>query len=263
MTPDPYHGNGGGPGNPRDPQSWNRYAYTRGDPVNRVDPSGFGDEPPCTADFCVTGTGTLEEDDEDGLPNPSALTGAQGYGWAGIIFPTSGGSYIASVFQWIDARATADAAAAKVAQISGDNLWSAGCEKDLGAVGVTNAQLEQAAQNVNFQNGYNNNTLVSSLYPSPANSSISPTLTVGQQFQNPTVNAEASLVSDTVFLSPGYFSSVSVYLASGTIMHELLHTITGQTDQTLESDLGITAPNGSVAITIKLLGDCFPGGFPQ
>ena len=39
MTPDPYAASGG----PADPQSWNRYAYTRGDPVNRFDGSGLSD----------------------------------------------------------------------------------------------------------------------------------------------------------------------------------------------------------------------------
>jgi hypothetical protein len=39
MTPDPYQASGG----PSDPQSWNRYAYTRGDPVNRYDPWGTQD----------------------------------------------------------------------------------------------------------------------------------------------------------------------------------------------------------------------------
>src|ERR1035438_7870539 len=33
-TPDPYMASGG----PADPRSWNRYAYTRGDPINRKDP---------------------------------------------------------------------------------------------------------------------------------------------------------------------------------------------------------------------------------
>jgi RHS repeat-associated protein len=36
MTPDPYSGSASA----NDPGSWNRYAYTRGDPVNRVDPGG-------------------------------------------------------------------------------------------------------------------------------------------------------------------------------------------------------------------------------
>jgi hypothetical protein len=39
MTPDPYTNSG----RLSDPQSWNRYAYTRGDPVNRADPAGTCD----------------------------------------------------------------------------------------------------------------------------------------------------------------------------------------------------------------------------
>ncbi len=40
MSPDPYAASGG----PSEPGSWNRYAYTRGDPVNRGDPSGLDDQ---------------------------------------------------------------------------------------------------------------------------------------------------------------------------------------------------------------------------
>jgi RHS repeat-associated protein len=39
MTPDPYMNSAG----PTDPGSWNRYAYTRGDPVNRIDSNGTCD----------------------------------------------------------------------------------------------------------------------------------------------------------------------------------------------------------------------------
>ena len=45
MTPD-----GGKGARAGDPQSWNRYAYTRGDPVNRADPRGTDD---CEADACL------------------------------------------------------------------------------------------------------------------------------------------------------------------------------------------------------------------
>ena len=47
MTPDPYKASGG----PGDPQSWNKYAYTRGDPVNRLDPGGTCDQ---DANYSVT-----------------------------------------------------------------------------------------------------------------------------------------------------------------------------------------------------------------
>jgi RHS repeat-associated protein len=42
LTPDPYRASGG----PADPGSWNRYAHTRGDPINRYDPHGLEDEEP-------------------------------------------------------------------------------------------------------------------------------------------------------------------------------------------------------------------------
>ncbi|MCX6620681.1 MAG: hypothetical protein NTY38_06315 [Acidobacteria bacterium] len=40
LTPDPYQASGG----VADPGSWNRYGYTRGDPVNRTDRNGLQDE---------------------------------------------------------------------------------------------------------------------------------------------------------------------------------------------------------------------------
>lgn len=39
LSPDPYAASAG----PEDPGSWNRYAYTRGDPINRIDPAGTQD----------------------------------------------------------------------------------------------------------------------------------------------------------------------------------------------------------------------------
>jgi RHS repeat-associated protein len=40
LSSDPYKANNGGPGDPKNPQSWNRYAYVQNDPVNAGDPSG-------------------------------------------------------------------------------------------------------------------------------------------------------------------------------------------------------------------------------
>jgi RHS repeat-associated protein len=41
MTTDPYMGSG----SVADPQSWNRYSYTQGDPINKSDPSGLQEVP--------------------------------------------------------------------------------------------------------------------------------------------------------------------------------------------------------------------------
>ena len=51
-SPDPFQAASPGPA---DPQSWNKYVYTRGDPVNRFDPSGLDDI--TTISITVFGTG--------------------------------------------------------------------------------------------------------------------------------------------------------------------------------------------------------------
>ena len=73
MTPDPYMGNSGGPGDPADPQSWNRYDYTRGDPVNRFDPEGTCD----ITTYSTAPDGTIIVNCTDLLPAPST-----GWQWA-------------------------------------------------------------------------------------------------------------------------------------------------------------------------------------
>jgi RHS repeat-associated protein len=62
MTPDSYRGSA----TLNNPQSWNRYAYTRGDPVNRADPSGRDDCDVSSSDFCITTVEDLGDDDDGG-----------------------------------------------------------------------------------------------------------------------------------------------------------------------------------------------------
>jgi RHS repeat-associated protein len=87
MTPDPYRANSAGPGDPGNPQNWNRYAYTAGDPVNAIDPEGT------TFCFVNPSTGLIEEcyDSVDvngstgqaGAPGPAS----GGDGFAGKVMP--------------------------------------------------------------------------------------------------------------------------------------------------------------------------------
>jgi RHS repeat-associated protein len=63
MSPDPYRATATSPSRPSDPLSWNRYSYTRGDPINYGDPRGtqlvyVG------KDVCAVGAGEGTEDTE-------------------------------------------------------------------------------------------------------------------------------------------------------------------------------------------------------
>ena len=80
MTPDLYQGTSGGPGDSNNPQSWNRYAYVLGDPVNWFDPQGLdncspGDPLPCTITVNGNGgSGGGSGGGGGGSPNPGGTT---------------------------------------------------------------------------------------------------------------------------------------------------------------------------------------------
>jgi RHS repeat-associated protein len=91
LTPDPYTASAGS----ADPGSWNRYAYTRGDPVNRVDSGGLDDgdaDDGADADDC--------EDDRE--CNPDGVDGGGGSGGEGT------GPYDFGNYDSVTVSATAD-----------------------------------------------------------------------------------------------------------------------------------------------------------
>ena len=61
MTPDAYVGD------PRNPQSWNRYTYVKGDPINHNDPSGL-----CSYDSAGN---YYDDDDHEYLAFPGPCSG--------------------------------------------------------------------------------------------------------------------------------------------------------------------------------------------
>jgi RHS repeat-associated protein len=95
MTPDPYKGNGG----PQDPGSWNRYAYTRGDPANRNDPSGLcdSDDPSCVSQcdpadpICVAANSCDPADASCSLGSTGGGTGGSSSLPGSITYPLNGG----------------------------------------------------------------------------------------------------------------------------------------------------------------------------
>ena len=82
MTADPYTASGG----PVDPGSWNRYAYTVGDPVNRLDPTGLDY---CEGDNCDGGGGGGYDPTGYRPPSEQSCGGFPGFSGSGS--PGSGG----------------------------------------------------------------------------------------------------------------------------------------------------------------------------
>jgi RHS repeat-associated protein len=86
LSPDPYMANNGGPGDPANPQSWNRYAYVQNDPINASDAKGLW--------LCYVGVGEggIEPTDCEnapmpGDPGPDPGPGASGGGSVQSKFP--------------------------------------------------------------------------------------------------------------------------------------------------------------------------------
>ena len=269
MTPDPYTNSG----RLTDPQSWNRYAYTRGDPVNRFDPLGTDDTPSggCpenTTCMTVIGTSPL-----DVLYIPSGSGGASGSGWgssgyfAGIIAATTA-SLINTVNQlvWNQTLGLLSTAAQ---YIGTEDDWfdTTSCQNAISSLGAnggpTLSQIESAAINVNFQNPYNTTYLV---VTPPSITSPSVEIPAAWYFEdNPGLFADVNLGTNVVFWAPGtIYSGATANQIDGAVLHELFHTL-GYSDQQIAAATGVTltpGANGQPTDTV-LLGDalqklCFP-----
>jgi RHS repeat-associated protein len=89
MTPDPYRSNAGGAGDPADPGSWNRYTYTRGDPVNRADPAGTSD---CPGDSCGDPIGWGGDNPGSCDPSDPSISNCPGDGQGPGVSGSGGGT---------------------------------------------------------------------------------------------------------------------------------------------------------------------------
>jgi RHS repeat-associated protein len=83
MTPDPYQATATSPSDPKNPQSWNRYAYVQNDPLNYIDPSGL---------LRSAASGPLPQDGEGGGGPPPAGCSVNGVWTSPCPGVPSGGS---------------------------------------------------------------------------------------------------------------------------------------------------------------------------
>jgi hypothetical protein len=274
LTPDPYHASGG----PKNPQSWNRYAYVTNDPVGFYDPSGLDECP--GGEVCVIGG--------DGSGSDNGGTGDSGGGGGG------GGTGISpaqQALEWADTHPD-----------SGSNkLWN----KDLTILGAATSFLAWTMNNLPGPcqgdiNDLDNSDLTGSsdqvsaqaivdqsesvaLVDAQGNTNLALWLFVpgsqqwydqlaagsGQTIANyvssktQTDAATAlpgSLLYGAIFFAPGDLSKMTNAQAAALLMHELIHTL-GLTDTQIQSALfGPESPKvgqASENITDQLYQDCF------
>jgi len=273
MTPDPYTNSG----RLTDPQSWNRYAYTRGDPVNRYDPAGMDDSTPTFTDT-VWGWGDPFDGFWESMSGANFGAGcAAGYTEAcsfaqnGITVSAQGGQGGASGTVQAGMQV-----ATQALQAVATTVFSAQCENfidnALGSGALEVAQLDAAQTTV--QNAAGITTAAgATLFPN------NPTLAAQQQATanqltgisgaslsqlaavSPTTYAWGQYTGNTVFINnatswAGWGSGWALY----TMLHEMLHVAGLGGDTQIEAAFGIlpatVAAVGSTSITIKLASEC-------
>jgi RHS repeat-associated protein len=236
------------------PTSWNRYSYTYGDPTNIVDRSGkhpcliYGDPSECPDDEASTGGGG----DQMLITNDGPMGGGSGGPGGGGALENAQGSLdrIANKTQWSTKCMDTLTAASK-----GGNV---GQSVDL--VGA----LKGAAASAVLSDGTSSQVKVQDLYAGAANPSlarlIDPAQTVASSFANsPSTSAMAALGGNAIYIRPDAFATPDNALNVATLMHELLHNLTGLTDPDLMRNLfpsGSGGSMGSFDISLRLFTDC-------
>ena len=249
-TSDPYQASGGA----SQPGSWNRYAYVSGDPINRYDPRGLAEEEPGTPQVWCAALGTwTNEANCDLASNPgSGATQNMTYCSDGtaVYQGVCAGDVSASAnkgpynltFQQVEslARKAADT-------ISKKKKWSKDCEKLLAGIGTSGSAISSAAGGVKFYEGPGSTVLRASLYANSAAGASAIALfgdqTVGDYLADREadvggnrVKAMADLKGDRVFLNTKWFGG-GFYDDMATVMHELVHNVTGLADENIADRL--------------------------
>ncbi len=264
---------------PRDPGSWNRYSYTRGDPVNRRDPRGTCDEDTAySVNVCDTVV------DIDTFSYPGASGGGGGWGTTAY-FNGEITSAIAALMSGVGASLGSTAqnafvlgngsfalASAALAGDLGDLTTFQGtplCEADLAAVSqetkvpITDAIVQNAAGSANIINGltsltnYANDVYGNSPAAGAAAFAFGPMMMAQYMSLNPNTAAVAQAPGNNIYIDAGWINGMTATQQTAMLLHEFFHNITGGSDSVIQSALGLDTNAPSQNIGDKLQRDCF------
>jgi RHS repeat-associated protein len=229
-----------------DSGSWNKYAYTRNDPANSLDPTGMDD---CSADFCAVGIGY--GDPYGGFGGSGASGGGGGGGKSPFAKAVNNLSFAEAALQ--------------------DASIPIPCVNDLQAIDASRSADQRAgsaldvfdvASTENFKNGVGSADPLSALYADPTASRAAGQGTIGAKFAlNPlgltalTVLGTGTAQPGTIYINPLLISN-NLQNNESLLLHEALHSL-GFDDADLQSALNLKVdPNNTRNITQKLLTDC-------
>jgi len=240
MSVDPYKKSAG----PQDPGSWNRYAYTRGDPVNRRDKGGTCDSDEFSFDEdsenCDGGDGggggdTCDSgyyfDETTGDCEPDGGSGGEGGSQLSVDGETGGHGAGTQVLKWIP-KALKKLTKFKVKSGSP-------CATDLSKIGLSQATIQTDASTVPVLDAESSNPEVFAALEK-----------VGGDFGVITGS------SGPVYYDPNYFWQSSVQMVMATLIHEFSH-VGGYTDEQDQKNLGLIVGAPTANISKKIATDCF------
>ena len=252
MSPDPYQASGG----PKDPGSWNRYSYVQGDPVNYADPAGLNRQAICYDQYEI-------DPIEGGLSRVATICDA-GSGSSGPLTAPDPGTRNVSLAAHLALNMRLHAQTAEALR----NL-SPECTKAITEHGIDLNHVAEVAASTEYYDGSSSegNFLVREISgwvePSDKDQNLRTYLGSGRAGTLPDVSGNASndVVVGTRFRTET-IKGVSLEATQNlTLIHEALHTGTGNRDSALAYELGLgkmDQPAASASISLWLFNNCHP-----
>jgi RHS repeat-associated protein len=252
--PDPAISSAG----PSDPGSWNRYSYTRGDPINRFDPRGLCDE---DTDTSVNVCDTTDE-----------VT-------VSVTQRGGGGPFVGTTF----GRAETALETAQM-HLANRNSFSDKCQGGMAAIGVDPQGFADNAYSLGFGDGSSMTANIGAFFSDASLGQAAQAqydkdnakylqdhnlqhLTLSGFFAaNPQVDAWSPANSGMIWMDPSRINVAFDNVNQGLIMHEMLHAIWGKDDGDIMTALKAFDPGAnidpkgpSVQITNWLVNNCVNG----
>jgi RHS repeat-associated protein len=246
LTPDPYRATTGSVNNPANPQSWNKYLYVLGDPINYYDPKGLFIAAPPPA--------PVREPDPPDEPEPVPGPPPQGQP---APTPQSKARENANnaLYLFISIQFSIDCTNFLLntlgLEISDVQGMAAGAS-------VADASTVTTPAGVTL---FPNDPALAAQQQSTADKSTGHAgTTLSQWFAaNPLVRAATQFSGNTIYYNVNWWETIGSGMAVYTIFHETLHMF-GMGDTFIETAFGISptlvGQQGSQSITNKLMQEC-------